>query len=57
VGFLLQKGQLQKDELGIIQVQDYATYAAVSRSKASKLVQTLQSERIKNKKVKIERAN
>ncbi|PIQ19927.1 MAG: hypothetical protein COW65_17875 [Cytophagales bacterium CG18_big_fil_WC_8_21_14_2_50_42_9] len=43
--------------MGIIQVQDYATYAAVSRSKASKLVQTLQSERIKNKKVKIERAN
>jgi len=57
VGFLLQKGQLQKDELGIIQVQDYATYAAVSRSKAGKLVQTLQNEKLKNKKVKIERAN
>ena len=41
----------------MIQVQDYATYAAVSRSKAGKLVQTLQNEKLKNKKVKIERAN
>jgi ATP-independent RNA helicase DbpA len=57
VGFLMQKGQLEKSELGLIEVQDYAAYAAVSRAKASHLVQTLQNEKLKNKKIKIERAN
>ncbi|MDB5263061.1 MAG: helicase [Adhaeribacter sp.] len=57
VGFLLQKGNLQKDELGLINVQDYAAYVAVTRAKAHQLVQTLQNEKLKNKKVRIERAN
>jgi superfamily II DNA/RNA helicase len=56
VGFLMQKGHLQKTELGLIQVQDQAAYAAVSRAKADKLVQTLQNEKLKNRKVKVERA-
>lgn len=55
-GFLLQKGGLQKDELGLIEVQDQASYAAVSRAKADQLLRTLQSEKLKNKKVKIELA-
>ena len=56
-GFLLQKGHLEKTELGLIDLQEYAAYAAVSRAKADQLVRTLQSEKLKNKKVKIERAN
>jgi superfamily II DNA/RNA helicase len=52
-GFLLQKGYLQKDELGLIYLQDYVTFAAVSRMKAADLIQKLQNEKIKNKKVKL----
>lgn len=55
-GFLLQQGHLQKDELGLIDLQDYVTFAAVRRAKADTLVQTLQNQKLKNKKVKIGRA-
>lgn len=54
VGLLLQKGKLSKDDLGLIEVQDYSSYAAVSRSKIEKTVQLIKNEKIKNKKVKIE---
>lgn len=52
-GFLLQKGHLSKEELGLIFVQDYVTFAAVNRSKANKLVKALETEKLKGKKVKI----
>ena len=54
VGLMLQKGKLKKEELGLIEVLDYSSYAAVSRTKAASVVQLLKSEKIKNKKVKIE---
>ena len=52
VGLLLQKGGLQKDELGKIEVLDHAAYAAVKRSKMDSVVSKLRDEKIKNKKVK-----
>ena len=52
-GFLLQKGYLPKEELGLIYVQDYVTFAAVSRAKAEELIRKLQNEKIKNKKVRL----
>lgn len=54
VGLLLQKGKLQKEELGLIEVLDYSSYVAVSRPKAESVVQSVKNEKIKNKKVKIE---
>lgn len=54
VGLLLQKGNLQKEELGLIEVRDYSSFAAVKREKASELVKVLSHEKIKNKKVKME---
>ncbi len=54
VGLLLQKGKLAKDELGLIEVLDHSSYAAVKRDKIEKLVDTIKAEKIKNKKVKIE---
>lgn len=54
VGLLLQKGKLHKEELGLIEVQDFSSYAAVSRSKVDKLLKLIKSEKIKNKRVKIE---
>jgi ATP-independent RNA helicase DbpA len=54
VGLLLQKGGLQKDELGLIEVRDHEAYAAVKRERIEQLVQKLKNEKLKNKKVKIE---
>ncbi len=54
VGLMLKKGGLQKDELGLIEVLDFASYAAVKRNKAEKLISLLKQEKIKNKKIKIE---
>jgi ATP-independent RNA helicase DbpA len=54
VGLLLKKGELPKDDLGLIEVLDNTSYAAVKRTKIEKLVQRIKGEKIKNKKVKIE---
>ena len=53
VGFLLQKGKLQKDELGLINVLDYSSFVAVRRDKAKKVINLVRNERIKRKKPKI----
>jgi superfamily II DNA/RNA helicase len=54
VGLLLQKGGLQKDELGLIEVRDHESYAAVKRDRIGQVVKLIGNEKIKNKKVKIE---
>jgi superfamily II DNA/RNA helicase len=54
VGMLLQKGGLHKDELGKIEVLDHSAYAAVKSDKIVKVLNLIQDERIKNKKVKME---
>jgi ATP-independent RNA helicase DbpA len=54
VGLLLKKGELPKDDLGLIEVLDNTSYAAVKRTQIEKVVQRLKGEKIKNKKVKIE---
>jgi DbpA RNA binding domain len=45
---------LEKEELGLIEVLDFSSYAAVNRSKIDKLVSLIKNEKIKNKKVKME---
>lgn len=54
VGLLLQKGKLKKEELGLIEVQDFSSYAAVSRAKVENTLKLISNEKIKNKRVKIE---
>jgi superfamily II DNA/RNA helicase len=54
VGLLLQKGGLQKDELGRIEVQDHSSYAAVKRNKIKEVVQLIRSEKLKGKRIKME---
>jgi ATP-independent RNA helicase DbpA len=54
VGMLLQKGQLQKDELGKIEVLDHSAYAAVKANKIAKTLQLIKEEKIKNRKIKME---
>lgn len=54
VGMLLQKGGLQKEELGRIEVMDHAAYAAVKSNKIEKTLATIRNEKIKNKKMKFD---
>jgi superfamily II DNA/RNA helicase len=54
VGTLLQKGKLNKDELGLIEVLDHSSYAAVDRTKIEGLVKLLKEEKIKGRKIKME---
>ncbi|MGZ3898812.1 MAG: DEAD/DEAH box helicase [Bacteroidia bacterium] len=54
VGMLHQKGSLQKDELGKIEVLDHSAYVAIKSNKIVKTLQLVREEKIKNKKVKME---
>jgi len=54
VGMLLQKGGLQKDELGKIEVLDFSAYAAVKSDKIDKTLAIIKNEKIKNRKIKFE---
>ncbi len=54
VGLLLKKGELQKEDLGLIEVLDHASYAAIKRNQAERVLQKIKGEKLKNKKVKIE---
>jgi len=53
VGMLLQKGKLSKEELGLVEVLDHSSYAAVSSHKIEHVVELIRHEKIKNKKIKI----
>lgn len=54
VGLLLKKGELDKEDLGLIEVLDFSSYAAVKRVRAERVVALVKNEKIKGKKVKIE---
>jgi len=54
VGFFSQKGQLEKGDLGLIEVKDFISFAAVKSKKVSALLQRIRDEKMKGKKFKIE---
>jgi hypothetical protein len=54
VGYLLKKGELQKEDVGLIEVKDTASYVAVSRNKVNSVLRKLTNEKLKGKKVKME---
>jgi len=53
VGFLSNKGQLSKEDIGLVEVKDFFSFVAVRRNKASHVLQLVKDQKIKNKKVKI----
>lgn len=57
VGLFLQKGDLAKDDLGLIEVKDTTSYVAVKRNKITQLLKKLNGEKIKGKKLKLEIAS
>ena len=54
VGFFSQKGKLDKGDLGLIEVNDFSSFAAVKREKVDALLARLNGEKMKGKKYKIE---
>ncbi|AQX03441.1 DEAD/DEAH box helicase [Elizabethkingia anophelis] len=54
VGYLIKKGELGKDDIGLIEVKDTTSYVAISRKKVSGLLKKLATEKLKGKKVKME---
>ena len=54
VGFLSNKGELKKEDIGLIEVKDFFSFVAIRRSKASNVLHLVKNEKIKGKKVKIE---
>lgn len=54
VGFLGQKGELKKDDIGLIEVKDFHSFVAVRRTQATALLTKIKNEKIKGRKVKID---
>jgi superfamily II DNA/RNA helicase len=54
VGFLTNKGELKKEDIGLIEVKDFFSFVAVRKSKVSHTLQMIKTEKIKNMKVKID---
>ena len=53
VGFLSNKGQLKKEDIGLIEVKDFFSFVAVKKIKIGETLRLIQEQKIKNKKVKI----
>lgn len=54
VGFFSQKGKLEKGDLGLIEVKDFISFAAVKFNKVKDLLNNIRDEKMKGKKFKIE---
>lgn len=54
VGFLTNKGQLKKDDIGLIEVKDFFSFVAIRKSRAAVTLPLIQGQKIKNKKVKMD---
>ncbi|WP_091473888.1 DEAD/DEAH box helicase [Flavobacterium swingsii] len=54
VGFFSQKGKLEKGDLGLIEVKDFISFAAVKSKKVNDLLKNIRDEKMKGKKFKIE---
>lgn len=54
VGFFLQKGKLDKFDVGLIEVKDFISFVAVRSHAVKKLLSNVKDEKMKGKKYKIE---
>jgi ATP-independent RNA helicase DbpA len=54
VGFLTQKGQLRKEEIGLIDVKDFFSFVAIRKSKMNALLAQIKGQKIKGQKVKMD---
>lgn len=54
VGFCLQFDFMKKEDLGLIEVKDFAVYVAIKRNKSKRLITEARNKKIKKKNAKIE---
>ncbi|HXB90864.1 MAG TPA: helicase-related protein, partial [Puia sp.] len=54
VGFFTNKGQLKKEDIGLIEVKDFFCFVAIRKSSVSHVLQLIKDQKLKNKKVKID---
>jgi superfamily II DNA/RNA helicase len=54
VGFFTNKGQLKKEDIGLIEIKDFFSFVALRKSTVSHVLQLIKNEKLKNKKVKID---
>lgn len=52
-GFFLKQGELEKDELGVIELKQDCAFVAIPRTKSKQLVAVLNNGRMKKKKVRV----
>ncbi len=57
VGFMFKKGQLAKEELGMVEVKEFYSFVAIKINAVNKALALVQNEKIKNMKTKIELAD
>jgi superfamily II DNA/RNA helicase len=57
VGLLLKKGGLVKEELGLIEVKDTASFAAVRRHRIREVLAKISQEKLKGKRIKTDIAS
>jgi superfamily II DNA/RNA helicase len=53
VGFLSNRGELKKEDIGIVEVKDFFSFAAVKKSKMNNTLQLVKDHKLKNKKVNL----
>ncbi len=53
VGFLSNKGELKKDDIGLIEVKDFFSFAAIRKSKVNSMLLKIRDQKMKNKKIKM----
>lgn len=54
VGFLTNKGDLKKEDIGLIEVKDFFSFVGIRKSRMGNTLQLIKNEKIKNKNVKID---
>lgn len=54
VGFLGNRGELKKEDIGLIEVKDFFSFVAIRKVKMNHVLHLIKDQKIKNKKVKME---
>ncbi len=54
VGFFGNRGDLRKEDIGLIEVKDFFSFVAIRRSKVGHVMHLIKDQRLKNKKIKIQ---
>ncbi|MBT8220618.1 MAG: DEAD/DEAH box helicase [Bacteroidia bacterium] len=53
LGFLTKQGQLLGNDVGLIEIKKFNSFAAIDRTKAKRVIQNLKEKKIKGKSVKV----